>query len=345
MKWIWLALFALAGCTRQPVATAPSPCDIALAPSNDPRIARLQRKDRLEQLGWAYVEKARQSFDPGYYKLAEQCALCMGDGPDAMLLRGHALHNLHKFKEAEAIARELVAKRARWMDYALLGDCLMEQGRLDEAIPAYQAMMDQKPGPEAYARAAHVRWLKGDLTGAIELMRLTGNDPWMRTRRAKYEMQAGLTNVALPDDYPPALLLRGDLESLQRAARMTMLPEYLWALADAQRAAGKPGEAEATEAALRQHGMDDPRTYSLFLATRGENVELAARLAQEELQNRQDVFTYDALAWALFAAGRRAEARAAMQRALAEGTQDARLALHAAAIFGNNQTQTQEKQQ
>src|SRR6266576_6208288 len=29
----------------------------------------------LERLGWLFVAKARESFDAGFYKLAEQCAL------------------------------------------------------------------------------------------------------------------------------------------------------------------------------------------------------------------------------------------------------------------------------
>jgi hypothetical protein len=59
---------------------------------------------------------------------------------------------------------------------------------------------------------------------------------------------------------------------------------------------------------------------------------LAVRLAEEEFQQRQDVFTQDALAWALAAAGRLDEAQSHMSRALAEGTQDARLFFHAAVI-------------
>ena len=58
----------------------------------------------------------------------------------------------------------------------------------------------------------------------------------------------------------------------------------------------------------------------------------ALRLAQEELTKRQDVFTHDALAWALSAAGRHAEAAAHMKLALREGTPDARLFCHAAVI-------------
>jgi Flp pilus assembly protein TadD len=47
---------------------------------------------------------------------------------------------------------------------------------------------------------------------------------------------------------------------------------------------------------------------------------------------RHDVFTEDARAWALTAAGRLDEARTAMERALSEHTRDARLFLHAGVI-------------
>ena len=63
---------------------AKNPCAVALAPHEgtdkaDREIIRLQAKARdaldptawLEQLGWAFVAKARVSFDPGFYKLAE----------------------------------------------------------------------------------------------------------------------------------------------------------------------------------------------------------------------------------------------------------------------------------
>ena len=56
------------------------------------------------------------------------------------------------------------------------------------------------------------------------------------------------------------------------------------------------------------------------------------RLAKEELETRADVFTHDALAWSLAAAGRWSDANVAMRQALAEGTRDARLFLHAGVI-------------
>src|SRR4029078_3555825 len=90
----------------------------------------------FERLGWAFVAKARESFDPGFYKLAEQCAHSIEkrnpQSQDAMLLRAHVLQNLHRFKESEALARRLVRQRGLSFDYGLLGDALMEQGKLSD---------------------------------------------------------------------------------------------------------------------------------------------------------------------------------------------------------------------
>jgi tetratricopeptide (TPR) repeat protein len=355
------------------------PCALALLPhegtdKQDLEIIRLQTKalsasdptTLLEQLGWAFVTKARVSFDPGFYKLAEQCALCLDEKKpgcsEALLLRAHVLHSMHKFKEAEAVAQELVKKRGLNFDYGVLGDALIEQGRLDDAVTAYQAMMDQKPSPQAYSRAAHIRWLKGDLPGAIELMSWAAGassprDPesgaWMRVHLARYEWQAHDTKKALElideslewqPDYAPALLERGRvllglgktpeaIEVLKRAAALNPLPEYQWTLSEALRAADRVEEAQAVEAELKRQGAaNDPRTFSLYLATRGEDAPAALRLAKAELETRADVFTLDALAWALMANADTEEAWAFAQRAVVEGTQDGRLLLHAGVI-------------
>jgi tetratricopeptide (TPR) repeat protein len=321
----------------------------------------------LEQLGWAFVAKARKSFDAGFYKLAEQCALGIEkhnpQSQEAMLLRGHALHSMHRFKESEALARRLVEQRGLGFDYGLLGDALMEQGRLREAVEAYQRMMNLKPDLHAYARAAHMRWLKGDLDGAIEAMQLAVSaasplDPesaaWVNTRLASYDFQAGRFEEAeqrcafalsFQSNYAPTLLLRGKMllaqnmpgravDVLRDAEKLNPLPEYQWAFADALRVAGgRENEASAIEAQLRQQGAaSDPRTFALFLATRRESPDTALRLARAEFDSRSDVFTHDALAWSLVAAGELTEARSEMERALVEGTEDGRLFVHAAVI-------------
>ena len=356
-----------------------TPCVIALAPHKgdeeiDHEIKRLQdearsnseRSDTMKRLGWAFIAKGRLSYDPGYYKLSEQCALCIrlknDDDPDALLLQGHILQSLHKFKDGEPIARKLVMIRNEAFDYGLLGDVLMEQGRLKEAVTAYQKMIDLRPDLQSYTRVAHMRWLKGDLDGAIAVMQMavTSGSPrdaeptaWAYTRLGIYELQAGDTERAtksaeiafqFAQNYAAALLLRGRIllaqgkfeeaiESLQRAAALTRLPEYEWTLADALREAGNPQAAKEAESRLIRDGaMNDPRTFSLYLATRGQQLQQALRLAQEELNIRADVFTIDALAWALNANGRVPEALEYSKKALSEGTQDARLFYHAGRV-------------
>jgi len=337
-------------------------------------ISRLQQEVRtaadpsqaIERLGWTFVAKARTTFDDFLFKLAEDCAFCLESRQpgslEAMLLRGHALHNQHRFKEAEPLARELVAKRGLPFDYGLLGDVLMEQGRLAEATEAYQTMIDLRPDLQSYARGAHLRWLKGELAGAVELMNLAAgaaspadreSAAWVNTRLAFYHLQAQdfqaahtVCDTALEflKDYAPALFLRGRIllaegeiaaafGPLERASQLNPLPEYQWTLAEALRAEGRTREAFAVEKKLRQNGAAaDPRTFALFLATRGDQAQKALRLAEAELNERADVFTHDALAWALQAAGRIEDASAHMEKALAEGTQDARLSFHAAII-------------
>src|SRR5205823_1482195 len=75
-------------------------------------------------------------------------------------------------------------------------------------------------------------------------------------------------------------------------------------------------------------------------ATGGEQPATAVRLAEVELASRQDVFTWDARAWSLAAQGRWAQAGQDMHRALSEGTQDARLFLHAGIIAAETEDET-----
>ena len=155
-------------------------------------------------------------------------------------MRGHVLQNLHRFKESETLARRLVHERGLSFDYGLLGDALMEQGKLNDAVEAYQRMMNLKPDLRAYARAAHMRWLKGDLSGAIEAMQLavSAGSPsdgesaaWVNTRLAFYLLQAGKFDEAeqrcafalsLQSNYPPTFLLTGKILLAENRLREAM---------------------------------------------------------------------------------------------------------------------------
>src|SRR5205085_2499650 len=75
-----------------------------------------------------------------------------------------------RFAEARDAARELIASRADdSTGHLVLGDALLELGDFDEAVASYQRAMDLRPDLRAYERAAHARWLTGDVEGSIEL--------------------------------------------------------------------------------------------------------------------------------------------------------------------------------
>ena len=282
---------------------------------------------------------------------------------------------MHRFAEAGAIAERLTTERETAFDFGLLGDVAVAQGRTQDAIVAYQRMVDLKPNLQSYSRAAHIRWLKGDLDGANELMRLAAgagtlrdreSQAWVWAQIATFELQAGnldaaleATGVALSafPDHAPALLARGRVHlaraevaegvvALERAATLNPLPEYRWALADALYLAGRDEAARRVETTIETRGpIDDPRTTSLYLSTRalaaqqrhdgGDSlVRLpdALLLAEREIEKRADVYTRDTLAWALAASGDVEGARDHMAGAVSEGTEDARLYLHAGVI-------------
>ena len=305
---------------------------------------------------------------PGYYKVAEQAAACLESiepkEPAALLLRGHVLHQMHRFGEAEAIARRLVASREFVLDFGLLGDVLMEQGRVAEAAEAYQKMIDLKPFYQSYTRAAHLRWLRGDLGGAIEMMhaavkaaspRDRESVAWAYSRLAMYELQRGhladaerMTDASLQyvPDYAAALLARGphparpeeecSMPSRRwRAPRdSTLCPNTSGRSPTRSGSLNRTDEADALEKQLVRDGATgDPRTLALYLSTRRAGQRQRPSISPGvKWKIAADVFTLDALAWALASTGQVREASTLMDRALAEGTEDGRLFVHASVI-------------
>ena len=316
-------------------------------------------------LGEAWVRKAREAADPGLYHGAEDCAaaaLALAPGAArALALRGMVLMEGHRFEEARTLGEQLTARHPEFTPgYGILSDALLELGRFEEAAAAAQRMMDLKPSLPSYIRASHLLWLQGDVEGALESARLAidaGGDPearaWARTQaalirwhrgelaRAEAELELALAECP---DHPAALVARGRVALsrgdpagarrwLERAEARSPLAETAWLLGDAAAAAGEPERARQAYARAVQRGRaSDRRTLALFYATRAEAPEEAVRLAEEERVVRDDIYTEDVYAWALYRAGRLAEAEAAADRATRLGTPDARLLFHAGAI-------------
>ena len=75
------------------------------------------------------------------------------------------------------------------------------------------------------------------------------------------------------------------------------------------------------------------RDLALFYADHDTRLPDSLALAEKELEVRHDIYTWDALAWALYKNGRLAEAKNASDKALEHGTRDAILFFHAGMIF------------
>jgi tetratricopeptide (TPR) repeat protein len=328
-----------------------------------------EREDSWVLLGRAWVLKARESADPGYYLHAKACAeLVLERDPKSVLARNLlaiVLLNDHDFAGAKDLAEQLLLERNDELQaLGTLSDALLELGRIEESVTAAQRMVDLKPNLPSYSRASYLAWLHGDAQGAKNAIRFAidaGHDAHDKEPRAWVLVQAAMLfwhegdyagasagfdqALAWYPDYPPALVGKGRValakgenaeavKSLERAYGLSPLVETAWLLGDAKTATGDTAGASEAYGRVEKTGKQgDPRTLAAFLAAKGKSPEEAVRLAEAEAKKRGGPHTDDVLAWAYYRAGRLAEAKTASQRATQYGTKDATLLYHAGAIL------------
>jgi tetratricopeptide (TPR) repeat protein len=285
---------------------------------------------------------------------------------DALRLLGAVHLSRHRFKDALAVGRQARDYRPddAW-NYGVIGDALIELGEYDQAFAAFNTMVSMRPSADAYARVSYARELQGDLPGALKIMRLAENATTAHDLEAKawYAAHTGellLRMSELEDaereyrraaflypDYPHAMIglgkvrvARGDrdgaLEIFLAQMKRTPTLDLAARIGDifAQRA--NRGEAERYyQLAEDLAGPASAQTevnLALFLAERDRKLPEAMQIAEAVAATRRDIFTEDAVAWALYKNGRVEEAFTASQRALRTGTNDGRILEHAAAI-------------
>jgi tetratricopeptide (TPR) repeat protein len=323
-------------------------------------------------LGQAWVVKARQSGDVGHYTSADACAsLALDLAPDlsiAQHLRLLVMQNNHAFEAARALATQLTSRDPDdFIAHGALSDAHLELGHLDAAVESAQKMVDLKPSLPSFARMAHLRWLLGDLTGARDAFKLAfdagrgARDPepvaWVLVQAATLfwhqgdleGVQAGVdfVHTHLPNlgAYAPLLQLEGRLalargetrtavERLKLAYATTPTAETAWLLADAHLAAGDADAGAKAEAeVLRLGRQGDPRTLAQFLAERNRDADEAVTAATADRKHRGGPYADDALAFALYRAGRLDEALPLARSVAALKVPDARLDYHAGLVL------------
>jgi len=273
----------------------------------------------------------------------------------------------HRFSDALASASE--AKRLGARDAVTLGliaDALVELGRYAEAVGVTQQMLDRFPGLAAWSRAAHLRYLHGDLNGAIELAKQAAaagaqaSEPvaWVLLQLAELHLHRGDTELAgaivgqVLDWYPtwPQALAqaarvhevqgrhREALERLRQALREQPTPEHAFAAWQTARRAGDVAEAKRQAALLQGMGRLDEaglyrRVFAEFYCEFPDTRKLAERLARAELAARPDLYSHATLAWVLFRAGDLGEAAAHAKQSLRLNTPDRELRDRAGTIL------------
>jgi tetratricopeptide (TPR) repeat protein len=323
-------------------------------------------------LGFAFLQKARETGDPAFYPRAEaalqQARTLDADSADVWVGLGTLALARHDFAEGLRLgerAAELNPYKAA--AFGVIGDAQVELGRYDQAATTFETMNNLRPDLASYARVSYMRELRGDVPGAIEAMQQavqagppgTEGTAWTRVQlghlyfnsgdlaAAEREYQrtlnelpdylharAGLARIeAARGDYAAAIDLYADI------TRQMPLAEYVIALADVQRAAGRDADADSSEGLVRiidqltrDNGVNTDAEMALFAADRGIDLPATLERAYAAVAARPGVHSWDVLAWTLYQSGRFDEAQAASERALRLGTRDGLMHFHAGMI-------------
>jgi tetratricopeptide (TPR) repeat protein len=324
------ALLSLAGAAR-----ADTPAEARIRASQE-RLARetagAGRAAALVELAAAHTARARESADADHYQRALD-ALARAERIEpghAGAARVEAWVRLgrHEFAQAEAIARAHLARHPDDHEaHGLLGDALMELGRLDDAAHAYQRMLDLRPGPGAYLRAAYWREVAGHPDSALALLeralaatsaRETEQRAWTLVQMAPLEERLGRPGaararldaaLAVFPGYHYALaalarhhLAHGRPELALPLAHATLVaaphPEHWLLLADALRGTAREAEAHAAEdrferEALANASRPDNENHFLvdFYLDRRPDPPRALEIARREAARRADPAT------------------------------------------------------
>ncbi len=327
----------------------------------------------LAQLAGLFLQRGRETGAPADFRRAEALArrsltLRVDRNARALLVRASSLLALHRFVEARAVARELVAAAPEQPGYAALrGEIELELGDYDAARATFAALRpawrNLAVAPrlarwaEVRGRTSEARYILGvALAEARRRPDLSAEQlAWFHVRVGDLELRHGRLAEADRALHDGLAVRPGDPRLLGALARLAAArhdwrgvirwgeragdaPDLatLGLVGDAYAALGDSVVAETWWAAVERAAAANPepfnRQWTQFRLDHGRRIPETLALLRAEIAVRRDVLGYDQLAWALYLSGDYAAARAAMAQALRMGTRDAALLAHAAII-------------
>jgi tetratricopeptide (TPR) repeat protein len=318
-------------------------------------------------LGSACVQQARVSGDPSYYRRAETALnksleVRPDENAPALTGLGALAAARHDFAAALGYAGKATALAPYTAaGFGVTGDALIELGRYPEAFEAIQRMVDLQPDTGSYARASYAWELRGDTVRARDALEqalqvapsaadagfalyylgeLAYNAGDLATAADRYAeglmrapdylpLRAGQARVAAAQGRTADAVAgyRAVVERLPQPGYVAELGDLLAATGDQAGAEQQYALVRATQKLLAGEGVATDLELALFDADHGAG-EAALGAAQTAYPKRPGIFAADALAWALHANGRDAEALPHAREALRLGTRSAPLHYH-----------------
>jgi tetratricopeptide (TPR) repeat protein len=369
-----IACIVLAGCVVAGEPAGLSPAQSSIKKAEEQIAKQPGHYPYYNELAMAFARRARETSDVAWYGKAEetlkQSFAIAPANFEGLKVQTWLLLGRHEFARALESATTLNKRVPDDITvYGYMADANAELGNYADAVAAAQWMLNLRPGNIAgLTRAAYLRELHGDISGAAELMQMAydatpyqqaEDRAWLLTQLAHLDLLAGdlagaetHANGALSlfPNYHYALGALGQVRLAQKRygdactlfrRRYEAAPhaENLYALAEALHLAGREQEAAAAFAdfernALKESGLADNANHELmsYYADHAGKPAEALKIAREELGRRHDAFTLDGYAWALAKSGDYAVADVQMRKALAFGVKDPRILYHAGAI-------------
>ena len=368
-----LASVAVCAQTAQTTATK-SPAEISIQKAQEQIAKQPDHVPYYASLAMAYARRARETSDVAYYAKAEETLersfKIAPNNFEALKVQAWLLLGRHEFAKALEAATALNQRVPDDITvYGYLADANAELGNYADAVKAAQWMLNLRPGNIAgLTRAAYLRELHGDLSGAMQLMHMAYDSTpfqeaedraWLLTQIAHLQLLSG--NLTEAENYATGALglfpnyhyALGTLAQIRMAQnryddavallekRYAAAPhaENLFALAEALDRGGRQDDAakafaEFEQKSLKESGITDNSNHELiaYYVDYAHQPVKALEIAKLELTRRHDAFTLDAYAWSLAASGDYAQANAEMQKALAFGVKDPKVLHHASEI-------------
>lgn len=278
-------------------------------------------------------------------------------------------HDFNKTLKYAKKAMEIDNKEAS--AYGIMGDAYIELGQYKQAQRAYEKMVSLKSSLYSLSRLSHIKDITGDTDGAILEMKKSirygfrhrlpkENMAWAEVILGSLYFNKGdlknaevhyLKSLSHLNNYYLALehlaeinAVKGDYEKAIKIYQVVLeinpSPDFHAAISGVY---DKMGNKEKAEEHLKiakdkyENYLDSGylgylEHHAAFYADNEIKLDNALELAHKDLEMKQDVFTYDTLAWVYYKLGNFKQALKYSKKSLEHGTKDAGIYFHAGMI-------------